>query len=65
MPFDRILGHEELAVVSHPSPVGSTAAVKDWPKNTTAVLQAAACPAHGCCCDEESAEEFERWDGME
>ncbi len=34
-----------------------------WPNNANAVLMAAASPVHGCC-DEESAEDYERWDGM-
>ena len=38
-------------------------APQEWPTNAPAVLVAAAHPAHGCC-DEESSEVGDRWDGL-
>ena len=43
--------------------VHSVSLREGWPNNADTVRIAAASPAHGCC-DEESAEDYERWDGM-
>ena len=61
MSFDRSLGHdtpEPRANLRTPTP-----GTKDS-SHDAAIHRAADAPAHGCCCVDDQAEEYERWDGM-
>ena len=64
MKFDRTAGQEDLENAPQGNAAWTKRRFRDDPTGATALItQAAACAVHGCC-DEEWAEEYERWDGM-